>query len=71
MDDLKEDLINIGIQMITKDNAVEIGKLGDLYNSEQLLQKSAQFIVRNGIDMKETDLSPKLTEHLQGNCEDS
>jgi len=64
MDDLKEDLIVIGIKMISKDNAVEMGKLGEVYNIEQFLQKSSELIVKEAIEMKEEDISPKLAVRI-------
>jgi len=61
MEDMKVDVGNIGRKVIALENALDIGKLAEIYNIERLLQESAEFIVKNDIEMKEQDLTPKLT----------
>ena len=61
MDDLKKDVVSIGWESITLENALELGKLAELYNIEGLLQESAEFIVKNDIMITEENFPPKLT----------
>ena len=44
--------------------ASEFGQLAERYNVEELLQESAEFIVKHDIQMKEDDLTRKLTTRV-------
>jgi len=61
MEDMKEDVVEIGRKYITEENAVEIGKLAELYDIDSLLEKCIEFIAENGIKIEEDNVAPKLT----------
>jgi len=61
MDDLKEDVIKLARKNITMENVIELGHLGEMYDSDMFLRECADFIVENDVEMKVDDLSPKLT----------
>merc|ERR1712203_852321 len=61
MEDMKNDVIKIDSKSINSNNALEIGKLAELYNIEQLLQETSEFVVENGLEMNEDYVTPKFT----------
>jgi len=68
MEDMKKEVIRIGSRILTSNSgtALEIGRLAELYNIEQLLQESAELIVKNEIEVNEDDLGPKLNLKVLG-----
>jgi len=63
MDDMKEVVVGIAKRGIAVENAVDIGKLAELYNVQTLLKDCTDFIVNNHIVIKE-ELPPKFTMSL-------
>merc|ERR1719186_398759 len=53
MNELKEEVVEIGKKCISKENAVQFGKLAELYDSKSLLQECIEFIVENGVKIEE------------------
>jgi len=63
MNDMKEVVVRIATRAISEENAVDLGKLAELFNVEELLQDCINCIVNNDIVIKET-LPPKFTMSL-------
>ena len=66
MPDMKEEVARIAVESISKENVVELGRLAELYNVEQLLQSCGKLIVDESVELsnEEAEKMPKLSARI-------
>jgi hypothetical protein len=55
MEAMKEQVCRMAVGLITRENAVQLGKLAELYNAEELLHRSAKFIADFNVKIPEDE----------------